>query len=96
MKNVDIFIPRPAFTFLLRHSTFDRTVKKGQPKLVIYWKRKNGEKGQSVLSYKDALNFAGMCQFPSATEKADYLGFFLPSILSGHNLPKKNYRFRVA
>lgn len=96
MRNIDIFIPFEAFRFLLNHSLLDRETKKGSPKIVIYWRKKDGKLGQSVLSYEDAFEFAKMCKFPSYWEQEDYLGFFLPSLKTGNILESsKNYRFKT-
>ncbi len=95
-KDVNIFIPFEAFRFLLNHSTLDRTTKKGQPKIVIYWRMKSGDLGQSILSYDDAYEFAKMCKFPSHFEQEDYLGFFLPSLRTGNIIESsKNYKFKL-
>ena len=97
MRNCDIYIPPTAFRFLLNNSTTDRQTRTGKPKISIYWRKKGGSLGVSILPLEAMNTFIGMCIFPSSKDEEEYIGYFLKSLRSSQIIESNsvNYRFRT-
>lgn len=94
MRNIIVSIPPETFQYILKNST-DRTTRKNEPKYVIYYRHKDNNLGQVVVTLDVLWTAAQNCKFDTYKLKQEFFETFFPSLKSGLVEENINYLWRT-